>query len=88
MSHKPLKVTDIKSVKKLFSSVYVIDTTCLDECLLFHVIIEKNLASPRALVGLPCCCVLETKKKCFERESACYVYYLHNNITILQIPKV
>ena len=61
MSHKPLKVTDIKSVKKLFSSVYVIDTTCLDECLLFHVIIEKNLASPRALVGPPCCCVLETK---------------------------
>ena len=33
MSHKPLKVKDIKSVKKLFSSVYVIDTTCLDECL-------------------------------------------------------
>ena len=33
--HKPLKVA---TAKKPFPSVYTIDTTCCDECFLFHVI--------------------------------------------------
>ena len=34
-SHKALKVA---AAKKSFQSVYIIDTTCFDECFLFHVI--------------------------------------------------
>ena len=34
-THKPLKVA---AAKTLFSSVYVIGTTCFDECFLFYVI--------------------------------------------------
>ena len=41
--------------------MYVIDTTCFDECLLFHVIAGANLASPIGLVEPPCCCVLEIR---------------------------
>ena len=41
--------------------MYVIDTTCFDECLLFHVITGTNLASPIGLVQPPCYCVLEIK---------------------------
>ena len=33
-SHKPFKVT---AAKKSFSSMYIIDKTCFDLCLLFHV---------------------------------------------------
>ena len=38
-SHKPLKVA---TTKKCFPSVYTIDITCLGECFLFHVMIERH----------------------------------------------
>ena len=38
-THKPLKVA---AAKTLFSSAYVIGTTCFDECFLFHVITWRN----------------------------------------------
>ena len=38
MSHKPLKVTAAKS----FPSVSTIDTTCFNECFLFHVITGRH----------------------------------------------
>ena len=39
MSDKPLKVA---AVKKSFPSVYITNTTCFDECFLFHVITERH----------------------------------------------
>ena len=66
-SHKPFKVA---AAKKSYPSVFVIDTTFLNECFLFHVITANsifytNLSLPRGLVQLPCCCVLSNK--CFKR---------------------
>ena len=39
MSDKFFKIT---AAKKSFSSVYIIDTTCLEECFLLHVITERH----------------------------------------------
>ena len=62
-SHKPLKVA---AAKKSFQSVYIIDTTCFDECFLFYMvtgssIFYTNLSLPCGLVQPPCCCVLWNK---------------------------
>ena len=38
-THKPSKVA---AAKTFFSSVYVIDTTCFDECFFFHVITRRH----------------------------------------------
>ena len=67
VSHKPLKVA---AAKEFFLSVFIIDTTCFDECFPFHVITANsifytNLLLPRGMVQPPCCCVLSNK--CFER---------------------
>ena len=56
--HKPLKVA---GGKKSFSSVYIIDLTCFDECFLLHV----KLSLPRGLLQPPRCYLLWSK--CFER---------------------
>ena len=39
-SHTPLKVA---VARKSFSSVYIIDTTCFNECFLFHVITARHI---------------------------------------------
>ena len=59
-SHKPLKVA---AAKNLFPSVFIIDTTCFDECFLFYVITGNrifytNLTLPRGLMPPPCRCIL------------------------------
>ena len=41
-THKPLKVAAAKS---LFSSVYIIGTTCFDECFSFYVITKRHYFS-------------------------------------------
>ena len=69
VSPKPLKVA---AAKKYFRSVFIIDTTCFDECFSFHVITENsilytNLSLTRGLVQTPSCCVLSNK--CFERST-------------------
>ena len=48
-THKPLKVA---AARTLFSSVYVITTTCFDECFLFYVIPERNCFSWKFIVAL------------------------------------
>ena len=58
--HKPLKVA---AAKKSFPRVFVIDTTCFNEFLLFYVITGKtafhtNLTLPRHLVPPLCYCFL------------------------------
>ena len=62
-SHKPLKVA---AGNKSFPSVYTIDTTCFDECFLFHfitgnTIFYTNLSLPWGLMQAPCCCILWNK---------------------------
>ena len=70
-SHKTLKVADEKN---FFSSVYVIDTACFDECFLFHVIIEilfyADLLLSEGFLQVPCVDVL--LNKCFGR-SPCFM---------------
>ena len=66
-SHNTLKVA---AAKKYLPSVFIIDTTCFDQCFSFHVITANsifytNLSLTKGLVQPPCCCVLSNK--CFER---------------------
>ena len=88
-SHKPLKVA---AAKKSFPSMFIIDTTSLNECYLFYLITGNstfytNLSLPTGLVQPPCCCVLWNK--CFERSPHFMsLRYLHSNITMMLIPKV
>ena len=71
-SHKPLKVA---AAKKYFPSVCTIDTTCCNECFLFHVrhyLLEDitfytDLSLPTGLAQPPCYYVLWNN--CFERSS-------------------
>ena len=48
-THKPLKVAAAKS---LFSSVYIIGTTCFDECFSFYVITKRHYFSWKFIVTL------------------------------------
>ena len=51
-AHKPLKVA---AAKNFFFVVYVTDTTCFDECFLFHtqvIIFHKRLLQHRHVVTL------------------------------------
>ena len=48
-THKPLKVAAANS---LFSSVYVIGTTCFDECFSFYVITKRHYFSWKFIVTL------------------------------------
>ena len=46
-SYKPLIVA---AAKRLFPSVFIIDTTCFDECFLFSVITEKSIFLHKVIV--------------------------------------
>ena len=85
-THKPLKVAVAKS---LFSSVYVIGTTCFDECFSFDVITRRHYFSWKFIATLrlssvPFCCLIWSH--CFER-SSCFMRYLHINNMML-IPNI
>ena len=72
------------SCKKSFPSINIINTTCFDECFLFLVITGRhycytNLLLNRGLVQLPCYWILWNTF--FQKKSAFYINYLHNNIT-------
>ena len=46
---KPLKVA---AAKNLFSSVYISDTTCFDECFLFHVTTSGHYFSQKIIAAV------------------------------------
>ena len=81
MTRKPSKVA---AAKTFFSSVYVVDATCLDECFLFHVVtgryyfFEKKFVVTLRFSEPPYCCFV---CKCYERSP-----YFDNNVEVL-IPK-
>ena len=56
--HKPLKVA---TAKKYFLSVHIIDTTCFDDCFLFHIITGRHFVWQIycSLVKSPCSCFFE-----------------------------
>ena len=86
-SHKPLKVA---VTIKYFRSVYIIDTTCFDEYFLFHVITRGHYFYTKFIVTQrfgATVMLLHCLKRVFWKESAFYVWYIHNNITMLLIPK-
>ena len=85
--HKPLKVA---TATKSFPSVYIIDTTCFNECFLFHVITGRHnfytdLSLSRDLMNRHVAVFFETSVL---KEAALYIRYLQDNITMLLIPKV
>ena len=87
-SHKSLKVA---AAKKSFSSVYIIDTTCFGKCFLFHVIAGRHYFSYNFIVNQrfsTIAMLLRSLRQVFWKKYAFYIRYLHNNITMLLIPKV
>ena len=88
MSYKPLKVV---TAKKSFPSVYIIDTTCFDECFLFHLITGRHYFLHKIFVTNrfgETAMLLCSLKQVLRKKSAFYIRYLHSNITMLLIPKV
>ena len=84
---KPLKVA---TAKKSFPNVYIIDTTYFNECFLFHVIAGRHnfytdLSLSRDLMNRHVAVFFETSAL---KEAALYTRYLHDDITMLLIPKV
>ena len=71
--------------------MYIIDTACLDECFLFHVItgrhdlLHKFIATQR--FGATAM-FLTSLKQVFRKKSAFYVYYLCNNIPMPLMLKI
>ena len=86
-SHKPWKVA---VAKKSFPSVYIMDTTCFDECFLFRVItgrhsfLYKLMFTQKFAVTAMLLCSL---KQIFWKKSLFYIHYFHSNITMLLIPQ-
>ena len=82
-THKPLKVAAAKS---LLSSVYIIGTTCFDECFSFYVITKRYYflsCFVKLFFWAPFCYL--PWSQCFER-SPYFMRYLHSNNMML-IPK-
>ena len=81
--YKPLKVAAAKS---LFSSVYVIGTTCFDECFLFYVIPGRHYFSWKFIVTL---ILLKRHVAAFFeasfKRSLYFMRYLHNNSMMLKL---
>ena len=87
-SHKTLKVA---AAEKSFPSVFIIDTTCFDECFLFYVITRNNIFLHKFIVTqrLGTTAMLQRSlKQVFWKKSAFDVRYLDNNITMMLIPRV
>ena len=79
-THKPLKVAPAKT---LFSSVYVIGTTCFNECFSFYVITRRHCFSWKINVTLrfflSAMLLLSLKQVSWMK----FVFYLHNNNMML-----
>ena len=80
----------IRSFKKSFPSVYIMDTTCFDEYLLFRVITRRHSFLYKLVVTQRLCVtaiLLRSLKQVFWKKSVFYIHYLNNNITVLLIPQ-
>ena len=89
-----LKINISKTFKKWqlqktsFPRVYITDATCFDECFFFHVITEMHFSYK--FIVTRCFCATAMLLRSLKQvllKSAFYIRYLHNNITVLQIPK-
>ena len=80
------------SCKKVFPKcAYHIDTICFNECFLFHVMIERRYFLYKFIFTqrfVETAMLLYSLKQVFWKKSAFYIYYLHNNITMLLTPRV
>ena len=85
------KLSEKATAKAPFSTVYIIDTTCFDECCLFHMITGRYYFLYKVIVTKRFCTVamlLRSLRWVFWKKSLFYTRYLLNNIPILLIPKV
>ena len=87
---KNYKTKTVLLTSILILLVYIIDTTCFDECFSFHVItgrhfLHKFIVTERFGATTM---LLRSLKQVFWNKPAFYVRYLRNNITVLLIPKV
>ena len=90
-SHKHLKLA---AAKKSFPSVYIINKTCFGECFLVHDFLVHNwktlflnkfsVTQRFGAIAM----FLNALQQVLWKRSAFYVCYLHNNTSILLIPKV
>ena len=89
--YKHLKLA---AAKKSFPSVYIINKTCFDECFLVHVFLVHNwktlffnkfsVTQRFGAIAM----FLNALQQVLWKRSAFYVCYLHNNTSMLLIPKV
>ena len=85
MSQKPLRAA---AAKTFLPSACIIDTTCFDECFLFHVItgwhffLYKYIVTQRFGATAMLLCSL---KQVFWKKFSFYVRYPHNNIIMLLV---
>ena len=78
------------SRKKVFPKcVYIMDTTCFDECFLFRVITRRHSFLYKLIVTqkFGSAMLLRTLKQVYWKKSVFYIYYFHNNISMLLIPQ-
>ena len=84
--HKPLEVAAAKSP---FPSVCTIDTTCFDECFLFHVTTGRHYFLYKFVIaqrfGTTAMLLLRSLKQVFWKKSVFYISYPHSNIAMLLI---
>ena len=86
-SHKPWKVV---VAKKSFPSVYIMDTTCFDECFLFRVITGRHCFLYKLIFTQKFsvkAMLLRSLKQIFWKKSTFHIHYFHNNIIMLSIPQ-
>ena len=78
------------AANKSFPSVYIIDTTCFDECFLFVVVNGRHsflyILTVIQRFGATAM-LLRSLKQLLWKKSVIYIHYLHNNITMLLLPQ-
>ena len=85
-SHKPWKVAVATTS---FPSVYIMDTTCFDECFLFRVITGRHFLYKLIVTqkfGVTAM-LLRSLKQVFWKKSVFHIHYFHNNTAMLLIPQ-
>ena len=81
-THKPSKVA---AAQKIFSSVYVMDAICFDECVLFHVVTGRHYFWQKFVVTfeiLSTATLLLSLKRVFWKKSVFHVCYLRSAVLI------
>ena len=78
------------SCKKSLPNVYIMDTTCFNECFLFCVMTGRHSFLYKLIVTQrfdATAMLLRSLKQVFWKKSIFHIHYLHNSIIMLLIPQ-